>query len=267
MLSSHQSHSFSLFLFISLSIYLSFSSFSSISSHIHIVLFIYSSFFDQTIFRNQPSIEMDKVFHSFIIIIIIVRFLFRRNIYIYIYRFFPPFLLQLFQPTTSRDVSLDLHPPRPPPSGISLVETGFIPVYRSSSSSPVSQRFGENSARNGRAATRLSSTKLIHQHHHRHHHCSFTTRYTSPPHDISPRVIKRPGKVRGGEDGGGGLQPRLIKFWTRIAALRPNFEKRHGVNWKLVSLPIHGGVPWYRKKLPSTLLLPPLFFFSFRARG
>lgn len=201
---------------------------------------------------------MDKVFHSFIIIIIIVRFLFRRNIYIYIDS--SPLSSSTFS-TNDVERRLSRSPsPRPPPSGISLVETGFIPVYRSSSSSPVSQRFGENSARNGRAATRLSSTKLIHQHHHRHHHCSFTTRYTSPPHDISPRVIKRPGKVRGGEDGGGGLQPRLIKFWTRIAALRPNFEKRHGVNWKLVSLPIHGGVPWYRKKLPSTLLLPPLFF-------
>lgn len=126
MLSSHQSHSFSLFLSISLSIYLSFSSFSSISSHIHIVLFIYSSFFDQTIFRNQPSIEMDKVFHSFIIIIIIVRFLFRRNIYIYIYRFFPPFFFNFFN-QRRRETSLSISiPPSPSLRDISR-GNGFYP--------------------------------------------------------------------------------------------------------------------------------------------
>ena len=202
---------------------------------------------------------MDKVFHSFIIIIIIVRFLFRRNIYIYI-SILPPFLLQLFQPTTSRDVSLDLHPPVPLPPGYlswKRVLSRFIDLLLLRRFRNVSVRI-----RRGTVVQQLDS-----------HPPNLSTNITTDittvhsPHDIHPRhTIYRPAllngreKRGGGEDGGGGLQPRLIKFWTRIAALRPNFEKRHGVNWKLVSLPIHGGVPWYRKKLPSTLLLPPSFF-------
>lgn len=189
-----------------------------------------------------------------------IRFLFRR-----IHRFFSSFFFASTSTfSTNDETSLDLHPPAPSLRDISRGNGRFYPGYRSSL--PVSQRFASRRIRCETVVQLDShppnlSTNIA---------TDITTVHS--PHDTSRHTIYRPALLNGqevarrrreGRGGEWGLQPRLIKFWTRIA-LFDRISKRHGVNWKLVSLLIHGGVPWYRKKLPSTLLAPPppctLFF-------
>lgn len=114
--------------------------------------------------------------------------------------------------------------------------------------------------------TRLSSTNLS---------TDITTDITTvhSPHDTSRHTIYRPALLNGQEEGEGGRGRGVATAFNQVLnriALFGRISKRHGVNWKLVSLLIHGGVPWYRKKLPSALLAPshPLFqTFSFRAKS